>query len=215
MHPTLHTLARVLTLMLLPGLLITICKVPIYPPGGNGGVTPAPASAEGSAAPADHSGTDHSGMDHSTMGGEAPFDAAFIDDMTAHHAGAVAMAQALLEKTERPELLEMAETVIRTQSAEIEQMADWRAAWYPDEPASAGIDMEMGAMEVADDASIPYDRRFLEAMIDHHNGAIAMAEHALEGSEHPELAELAAAIIAAQQAEVAQMEQWLQQWYPE
>ncbi len=209
MHPTLHNLARVLTMMLLPGLLVTVCKVPIYPPG-NGGVTPPPASTESAAA---H--TDHSSMDHSTMGGAAPFDAAFIDDMTAHHAGAVAMAQALLEKTERPELLEMAENVIRTQSAEIEQMADWRATWYPDEPASAGIDMEMGAMEVADDTSIPYDRRFLEAMIDHHAGAIAMAEHALEGSEHPELAELAATIIAAQQAEVAQMEQWLQQWYPE
>lgn len=166
------------------------------------------------AAPA-ASTTDHSSMDHSSMGGATPFDAAFIDSMVAHHNGAVAMAQALLENTERPELLAMADAVITTQSAEIEQMQGWRAAWYPDEPASAGVDMEMGAMAVADDASTPYDKRFLEAMIDHHNGAIAMAEHALEGAEHPELATLAAAIIAAQQAEVVQMEQWLQEWYPE
>jgi len=52
-------------------------------------------------------------------------------------------------------------------------------------------------------------------MIDHHKGAIAMAERALQDSEHAEIRTLAEAIIAAQEAEVAQMEGWLREWFPE
>ena len=43
-------------------------------------------------------------------------------------------------------------------------------------------------------------------MIDHHEGAIRMAKLALEQAEHPELRQLAEAIIEAQEGEIAIME---------
>lgn len=59
-----------------------------------------------------------------------PFDEAFIDMMIVHHQAAIAMAERLLETTERPELTTLAQAIITAQRAEIEQMERWRAEWY-------------------------------------------------------------------------------------
>ena len=57
------------------------------------------------------------------------------------------------------------------------------------------------------------DRIFLEDMIVHHQGALDMTELLLEGTQRPELQTLGADIIAAQTAEIAQMEAWLEEWF--
>lgn len=72
--------------------------------------------------------------------------------------------------------------------------------------------MDMGPMAVAD-GSAPFDQRFIEAMIPHHEGAIMMARDALENTQRQEIKDLAQAIITAQESEIAQMRQWLQEWY--
>jgi uncharacterized protein (DUF305 family) len=59
-----------------------------------------------------------------------PFDLAFIDEMIVHHEGAIDMARAILETTERDELREMAEEIIVVQETEIQQMREWRAEWF-------------------------------------------------------------------------------------
>lgn len=160
------------------------------------------------------------GMDHSMhmAAGDTPVDLAFIDDMIVHHEGAIVMANDLLLNTQRPELVEMAHNIISSQSAEVAQMQAWRAAWYPDAPPNATGDamgMSMRDMAVSDDTSIPYDQRFLTAMISHHSGALEMANMALQQAEHPEVKQLAAEIIAAQAQEIAQMQGWLKAWYGE
>ena len=58
------------------------------------------------------------------------FDKAFIEQMIPHHQLAIMMAQMLRSGTERPEMLELAENIIKSQSDEIEQMQDWYQAWY-------------------------------------------------------------------------------------
>jgi uncharacterized protein (DUF305 family) len=156
-----------------------------------------------------------SGMDHGsmTMDPAQPFDAQFIDSMIEHHQGAIEMAQQALEQAEHAELQQMAEDIVAAQTQEIEQMTNWRQAWYPDLAPTGGMDMGMGEMMIADDASKPFDQRFIEAMISHHQGAIAMAQMAQQMAEHQEIQTLADAIIAAQQAEIEQMQGWLQEWY--
>ncbi len=50
-----------------------------------------------------------------------------------------------------------------------------------------------------------YDLRFINAMMEHHEGAIVMAQDALKKSKRPEIQKLAQEIITAQQKEIAQM----------
>lgn len=159
-------------------------------------------------------GTLMGGMDHGAMmDSDQPFDAQFIDGMIAHHQGALEMAQTALEQSDRAEVRELAEAIIAAQTPEIEQMTAWRTAWYPDLPATAGMPMSMGDMAISTDETVPFDQRFLTAMISHHQGAINMASMAQLHAVHADIHPMAAAIITAQQAEIEQMQAWLTEWF--
>jgi uncharacterized protein (DUF305 family) len=49
------------------------------------------------------------------------------------------------------------------------------------------------------------DKAFIDAMVPHHQGAIEMAEVALENAEHEEIIELSRNIISSQQAEIEEL----------
>src|SRR3989344_4864805 len=57
------------------------------------------------------------------------------------------------------------------------------------------------------------DKHFIEQMIPHHDGAIAMANLALQKAKRPEIKTLATAIIAAQTAEIQDMNGWYKDWF--
>lgn len=149
----------------------------------------------------------------SEMDAEVPFDARFIDSMVEHHRGAIAMAEQARVGAERPELRAMAEEIIDVQVAEIGQLERWRVEWYPGLMQTDGMGMAMGDMEVSGDDTVPFEQRFIAAMIAHHEGAVAMAEKALSQAEHEELRDAAQAIIDSQTAEIAQMEAWEAEWF--
>ncbi len=152
-------------------------------------------------------------MDHGVIPAEGqPYDAVFIDSMIVHHEGAILMANQTLEQAERQEVKDLANAILSAQEAEIGQMKEWRTTWYPDLAETSGMAMDMGPMEVPT-GDAPFDQRFIQAMIPHHVGAIAMAQDALQNAERQEIKDLAQAIISAQEAEIAQMRQWLQEWY--
>jgi uncharacterized protein (DUF305 family) len=148
-----------------------------------------------------------------TMESDAPFDAQFIDSMIEHHQGAIDMAETALEESQRPEIRTLAQNIIDTQQQEIEQMQSWREQWYPDVEETGGLHMDMGAMELTGDTNRPFEQRFIEAMIEHHQGAIDMAREAQTRAEHAEVRQLAEEIIQAQQTEIQMMEQWQRQWF--
>jgi uncharacterized protein (DUF305 family) len=143
------------------------------------------------------------------------FDRAFIDGMVPHHESALEMARsAEAAGLTVPELQQVARDILRTQQAEIDQMKQWRGEWYgsseidPEGAAALGLsDAEMGMEHDADALlnSADPDQDFAAMMIDHHEGAIAMAELALERAEHDELRALAQDIIDAQQREIEVM----------
>jgi YVTN family beta-propeller protein len=163
---------------------------------------------------ADTSVTPMTNMDHAAMVDPSePFDTQFIDGMIEHHQGAINMAEMALKQAEHEELQTLAEGIIAAQSAEIEHLQSWRSEWYPDLLPTAGMEMGMGTMEINGDANVPFDQHFIGAMISHHQGAIGMAEMALEQAEHEEIRTLAEEIITAQNAEIEQMLGWLAGWY--
>ena len=64
-----------------------------------------------------------------------------------------------------------------------------------------------------DQRTARYEVDFMTGMIDHHTMAIMMSEMCLEKAVHPELKGMCEEIIAAQEAEIEQMQTWLEDWY--
>ncbi|MBW4659789.1 MAG: DUF305 domain-containing protein [Drouetiella hepatica Uher 2000/2452] len=171
---------------------------------------------------------DHGSMNMSLGPKDENFDLRFLDGMTPHHDGAVVMAQEALQKSQRPEIKQLAQAIIEAQKKEIAQMQQWRKAWYPnvgDTPmmysAEMGHMMPMSAemkssMMMNVDlgaADNQFDLRFINAMVPHHEGALVMAQEALQKSDRPEIKQLAQEIISSQQQEISQMQQWKKAWY--
>ena len=173
-----------------------------------------------------------SGMDHSMSMDLGPADAnyelRFVDAMIPHHQGAVEMAQEVLAKSQRPEMKKLAQDIITAQNREINQMKQWRKAWYPkadSKPMAWHAPMnhmmamspeQMQAMMMKGDlgaADAEFDLRFLNAMIPHHEGALVMAKDVQSKSKRPEMKKLAQDILSSQQKEIDQMKQWRKDWY--
>jgi uncharacterized protein (DUF305 family) len=170
-------------------------------------------------------------MSHDSMDlgmADAEYDLRFIDGMTPHHQGAIAMAQDVLKHSQRPELRKLANEIIAAQEKEIVQMGSWRKDWYPNAGdklvmwhAEMNHSMEMSpefrknmmmSMNLGS-ADEQFDLRFIEAMIPHHEGALVMAKDAIAKSNRPEIQKLAQEILASQKAEIAQMQAWRKAWY--
>ena len=58
-----------------------------------------------------------------------------------------------------------------------------------------------------------FDQAFLSEMIKHHEGAVEMANAALQSAAHDEIKVMAEAIIEAQTNEITQMRDWQMSWY--
>lgn len=159
---------------------------------------------------------------------DADYDLRFIDGMTVHHQGAVNMAQEVLAKSQRPEMKKLANDIIAAQKREIDQMKEWRKTWYPKASSTpmayhpqAGHMMAMTPEQMQDmmmsmdlgAAGDQFDLRFLNAMIPHHEGALVMAEDALQKSKRPEMKKLSQEILDSQKQEIAQMKEWRKAWY--
>ena len=68
-----------------------------------------------------------------------------------------------------------------------------------------GSEGMMAASEMLMENGEYSDERFIDAMVPHHQGAIEMAQVALENAEHPEILALAEEIVAAQETEIEQL----------
>jgi uncharacterized protein (DUF305 family) len=168
-------------------------------------------------------GTTTSSTDHNDA------DVAFAGDMIQHHAQALAMVDLTVERPLDPEVQALAEAIRSAQGPEIETMTDWLTQWGEPIPATVrdhvnaedehggehgddtGTDMpgmmsdeQMDELEAASDAE--FQDLFLELMIEHHEGAIEMAQEQQEDGRFEPAIALAEQIEAAQAAEIETMQ---------
>ncbi|MFZ1301291.1 MAG: DUF305 domain-containing protein [Candidatus Microsaccharimonas sp.] len=157
-----------------------------------------------------------------TLTGEA-YDEAFIADMLAHHEGALSMAEIAGAATERKEILDLSQSIMQTQAQEIIKMQALQAEWgyektFGGHASHSGMGNEMsGTMmdmgkELEGLKGVEFDKKFLELMIEHHQQAVDMSKYADANASHQEIKDLAKQIIDAQEAEIAQMQQWQMDW---
>ncbi len=71
--------------------------------------------------------------------------------------------------------------------------------------------MQHGSPTTKTDQS--FDIQFIDMMVPHHQGAIEMAKIAEQRAEHPELTQMADAIVSAQEGEISQMKAWRLEWF--
>lgn len=155
-------------------------------------------------------------------------DSHFIEQMIPHHEDALTMAQLAQTKATRPEIKQLAQNIIDSQSKEIANMKSWYKTWFGKE-VPEGDDvmgghgmmgksgMHMGMMgdetDVADlENSQDFDRDFIRHMIPHHQMAVMMAQMLKNSTEKSEMEKLADDIIKSQSAEIEQMRGWYSEW---
>ncbi|MFC5492793.1 DUF305 domain-containing protein [Nocardioides caricicola] len=136
----------------------------------------------------------------------------YLAEMVAHHEEAVAAAQQL-RRSPRAEMREFGESIVASQSAQIDQMRQWLADWYPDRTEQVAYRPMM--RDLTGLSGDRLDRAFLQDMIRHHMAAVMMSQQLLVrgGAEHDEVEALAEDIRDEQHAEIFQMQQWLRDWF--
>lgn len=148
-------------------------------------------------------------------------DTVFAQTMIVHHEGAIEMADLGVEKAASEEVRTLAERISAAQGPEIEQMTSWledlgkESSPMEEMDGHDGMDMdgmsqEEAMTELEGLSGIDFDRRFLQLMIAHHQGALTMAEEEIYNGQNRTMLELGKEIKAEQQDEIAEMEEILQ-----
>jgi len=147
-------------------------------------------------------------------GGRLHGEADYLSRMVAHHQEAVDAAEQL-QRSDRPRLRAFGADIVRTQSAQIDQMRAWLQRWYPDQPADTGYGPMMRNLSGLSGQAL--DRAFLRDMTIHHMAAVMMSQQLLVRglATHPAVARLARTIGNEQHAEIFRMQRWLHAWYGE
>ena len=166
---------------------------------------------------------------NTTMGGDGDQNSAdimFVEMMIPHHEQAVEMSELILAKDGvDPEVVALAEQIRAAQDPEIALMEGWLDDWglpsmgddmggmegmdHGGMGGMAGMmsDEQMAELESADGATGA--ALFLELMIEHHVGAVEMAEDVIDDGRDADVRVLAEQIIVSQTAEIATMRELL------
>jgi len=137
-------------------------------------------------------------------------DRAFVAQMIPHHKSAVQMATIAQRRGSSAFVKQLADDIVRTQSAEIDTMrsADRRLEAAGVKRGTLGVPrhmMGMGGDVASLNTAKPFDAAFIRMMLPHHEGAVTMAKSELERGKDPALRKLARNIVSAQQREIGQM----------
>lgn len=198
------------------GVLVAATTIVV---AGCGASAPGPASAPGAS----------SSSSASTQRNDA--DIAFVQGMIPHHMQAVAMSQLVTGRASSPQVIDLAKQIEQAQGPEITQMQGFLQGWnVPATPTMgnmggmsgmggmggtggmqgmSGMMSDQQMQQLGSATAAAFDKMFLQMMIEHHTGAIQMAQTELRDGQNAEVKALAQKIIDGQQAEITTMNQLL------
>ena len=147
-------------------------------------------------------------------------DVKFLQDMIPHHQQAVEMAALVRERTNTPEIVDVAGRITASQEDEIKFMQDWLIDRGQATPARsdyhgmhtahhmAGMASPEDMAKLASLSATDFDRLFLKLMITHHNGALTMVDELLDqpgAAYDPVLYEFTNDVTNDQESEIKRM----------
>lgn len=147
-------------------------------------------------------------------------DVAFASEMKAHHVQALEMVDLADGRPVSDEFSTLALQIKEAQTPEIEKMDGWFEVWGAPSDSMGGMDMgshsmpgmmsddAMGDLESASDSD--FEDEWLRLMIEHHEGAVVMAQTELAKGKDGQALALAQEIIDSQSIEIDQMKAMLE-----
>ncbi|MCQ9133024.1 DUF305 domain-containing protein [Streptomyces hilarionis] len=174
----------------------------------------------------DMAGMDHGGSSSSAATTEAgaksgDFDNAdvtFAQMMIPHHEQALEMAKLADGRASDSEIKDLAGKIEQAQDPEITTMKGWLTSWNQPTAMESMPGMDHGSMntngmmshedmaELKGMKGAEFDKMFAQMMIDHHNGAIAMAKDEQKNGKNADAKTMAGDIVTGQSAEVKQLQ---------
>ncbi|CAN5467352.1 DUF305 domain-containing protein [soil metagenome] len=180
--------------------------------------TTSSAAMSGSMPGMDHGNSSAAGTPTATRTDFDGADVMFLQMMYPHHAQAVEMAKLVAGRSQDQQVITLADNIEKAQGPEMAQMTGLLKSFGKPAPSPEMPDHDMpgmGAMpgmmsaeqmgNLTGLSGTAFDQAWLQMMIDHHGGAIEMANTELRDGSNPDVKKLAEAIIANQQSEITQM----------
>lgn len=135
-------------------------------------------------------------------------DLRYLNNMIAHHQSAINLCQQTLKHTKRPELQKLSEAIITADTEGIKTLYQYKKDWYSDtRQVTLFTKTNLGSYDEN------FDLRFLNAMIIHHDEAIASAKEVRTKSTRNEVLNLANEVIQNLSANKTQLLEWRAAWY--
>jgi uncharacterized protein (DUF305 family) len=141
-------------------------------------------------------------------------DILYVQDMIIHHRQALDMALLAPTRANSPKLKSLADRIKAAQGPEIQFMTTWLGQQGQPAPDHHAAHADMPGMATPEQLEAlkaatgkPFDKLFLELMINHHLGAIKMSEKVLTSGSHIRIEELATDVSVTQTAEIRRMQQ--------
>ncbi|MFH9547894.1 DUF305 domain-containing protein [Streptomyces sp. NPDC017435] len=176
-------------------------------------------------------GDDMAGMDHGGSSSSAAAtpkagaksgdfndaDVTFAQMMIPHHEQALEMAELADGRASDSQIKDLAGKIEQAQDPEIKTMKGWLTSWKQptstmesmpgmDHGSMNGMMSDEGMAELKGMKGAEFDKMFAQMMIDHHNGAIAMAKDEQKNGQNADAKKMAGDVVTGQSAEVKQLQ---------
>lgn len=135
-------------------------------------------------------------------------DLRYINAMIAHHRGAMLLAEQVAMQTQRKEMKDLANMILKDEPAAIDELYTWKKEWYKDtKQVKDPIVTNLGTY---DDK---FDLRFLNALIAHHEAGLVMTDEVKTKSSRNEILNNTDAVDTFLTTTLQLFKNWRLEWY--